>query len=753
MATSGSITTNKISKSYFYVNWSQASQSIPNNTTTINWTAGIYTGTSTSHDYFYSNAVKIYNVNINGSEVYSGGTWSNIKTGGSHNLASGTTTISHNSDGTKSFSISISAYTYSNNNYSGSGTGTLNTIPRYFSQTPTLTYSSKTETSITFTWKTSETCSAITWSRTASSVSGVPGTSGSVTFSSLTANTSYSIYGTFKRSDSGLTTNSATNTQSTYNYPYVTGVSASNLTIGNQQTVNLYNPLSRTCTVYMKKDSTSGTQFYSGTTSTTSISFTPTASTLYNSIPNSASGNAVYYCSITSPVSKTSGTFAGTYSCSQSACTPTLSTASGNLSYKDTNSTTTALTGNDQYIIQNNGKCTVTIANAATAKNGASISSYVVTLGSQSKTVTAIGTSNPIDFGTIDANANLSLSYYAVDSRGFQSATSSAVTVNIVAWQPPSVTINQLERANGYSSTVTLKVTASISPITIGSSNKNTLKTHSYSYTGGSTGSGTWTSGTAASISNINTDNDYTFTITYADALSGTKTITRALAKGVAILMIDPTVNGVGVNYFPSSEGLFVKGVEQHPGAIVGQSSNTATNYWYKVATLANTSSQTNSDYNISFKISQGYNDSNTRLGILTAHIRTSGTTAPAGIVSNAQLTWEYALSGINPNHFVLAYLNDTINGGFQAELWVYQNNSWGQYHFDVLTSGERTQRYCNKWKLEDNVTASGSESITSGYTQITSTVGTLYGYGKIYSGSTSPDTSLGSVGDLYILV
>ena len=560
MATSGSITTNKISKSYFYVNWSQASQSIPNNTTTINWTAGIYTGTSSSHDSFYSNAVKIYNVKINGSEVYSGGTWSNIKTGGNHNLASGTTTISHNSDGTKSFSISISAYTYSNNNYSGSGTGTLNTIPRYFSQTPTLTYSSKTETSITFTWKTSETCSAITWSRTASSVSGVPGTSGSVTFSSLTANTSYSIYGTFKRSDSGLTTNSATNTQSTYNYPYVTGVSASNLTIGNQQTVNLYNPLSRTCTVYMKKDSTSGTQFYSGTTSTTSISFTPTASTLYNSIPNSASGNAVYYCSITSPASKTSGTFAGTYSCSQSACTPTLSTASGNLSYKDTNSTTTALTGNDQYIIQNNGKCTVTIANAASAKNGASISSYVVTLGNQSKTVTAIGTSKPIDFGTIDSSTNLSLSYYAVDSRGFQSATSSAVTVNMVAWQPPSVTINQLERANGYSSTVTLKVTASISPITIGSSNKNTLKTHSYSYAGGSTGSGTWTSGTAVSISNINTDNDYTFTITYADALSGTKTIIRTLAKGVAILMIDPTVNGVGVNCFPEGEGLYVKG-------------------------------------------------------------------------------------------------------------------------------------------------------------------------------------------------
>ena len=475
--------------------------------------------------------------------------------------------IGHNTDGTKT--LSVSAYWgigKSSTNWTttahASQTETysvaLTTIPRYFSQTPTLTYKSKTETSITLTWSTSETCDNITWNRTASSVTGVPGTSGTVTFSSLAANTAYTCYGTFRRKDSQLTTSSSTSySQTTYNYPYVTSLGAAALTIGNNQTVNLYNPLSRSCTVYMKKDNTSGTQFASASTSTTKATLSPTASTMYASIPNSSSGNCVYYVVCSSP-SHTSGIYAGTYVCSQSACTPT---TNGAPTYSDTNSTTTGITSNNQYIIQSKSNCKVVIPNAASAKNNASISSYTVTLGSQTKTVTAIGSSNPIDFGSIDSSSNLSLSYYATDSRGFKSASTSAVTVNIVPWQEPSVTIAQLERNGGYSSTVYLTVNASYSPITIGSTNKNTLVTHSYSYTNGTdTGTGTWTSGTRATISNINTDNDYTFTITYADTLSGTKTITRTLAKGVAILMIDPTVNGVGINCFPSAAGLYISG-------------------------------------------------------------------------------------------------------------------------------------------------------------------------------------------------
>lgn len=159
MATSGSVSTNQISRSHFYVDWQQSSQSIANNTTKINWQAGLYTGTSTSHDEFYRNAVKLKSVVINGTTVYSNGTFSNITSGGKNQLASGTLDIPHNSDGTKSFSISVAGWTYSSSNYSGSDTFTLDAIPRQATltnapdfndeQNPTITYSNPAGNSVT----------------------------------------------------------------------------------------------------------------------------------------------------------------------------------------------------------------------------------------------------------------------------------------------------------------------------------------------------------------------------------------------------------------------------------------------------------------------------------------------------------------------------------------------------------------------------------------------------------------------------
>lgn len=157
--TSGRVTTNKISKTTFYVEWQQTSQSTANNKTYIDWQAGINTGTSTSHDDYYSNAVKIKNIYINGSLVSNGGTWSNIHVGNDKQLLSGSAEIPHNSDGTKSFTISIEAWTYSSSNYSGSDTFTLTNIPRQATisaatdfndeQNPTITYSNGAGNSVT----------------------------------------------------------------------------------------------------------------------------------------------------------------------------------------------------------------------------------------------------------------------------------------------------------------------------------------------------------------------------------------------------------------------------------------------------------------------------------------------------------------------------------------------------------------------------------------------------------------------------
>lgn len=112
--------------------WSQTSQSIANNTTTISWKLQLI---SNAYAYISSTASKDWSVTINGTK-YSGTNTVGINTSSTKTLASGTTTIVHNDDGTKSFSYSFTqefAITFSGTNIaskSGSGTGTLNTIPR-----------------------------------------------------------------------------------------------------------------------------------------------------------------------------------------------------------------------------------------------------------------------------------------------------------------------------------------------------------------------------------------------------------------------------------------------------------------------------------------------------------------------------------------------------------------------------------------------------------------------------------------------
>ena len=101
MASSGIVKTNTVYDSYFWVKWELASQNIAVNKSTISWSCGITPGHK-----FYSNAVKMSAVTINGSQVYAGGTYSNITDYKERTLASGTLDISHSSDGSKTFTVS-----------------------------------------------------------------------------------------------------------------------------------------------------------------------------------------------------------------------------------------------------------------------------------------------------------------------------------------------------------------------------------------------------------------------------------------------------------------------------------------------------------------------------------------------------------------------------------------------------------------------------------------------------------------------
>lgn len=125
MALSGTVNSTSYEGRYIQLTWS-ATQSVANNTSTISWS--LKGAGSASSSWYMAGGFKVV---INGDTVYSKSTDYRIKLYNGTSIASGTKTISHNSDGTKSFSISIQAgiYTYAVN-CKGSGSFTLNTIPR-----------------------------------------------------------------------------------------------------------------------------------------------------------------------------------------------------------------------------------------------------------------------------------------------------------------------------------------------------------------------------------------------------------------------------------------------------------------------------------------------------------------------------------------------------------------------------------------------------------------------------------------------
>lgn len=112
--------------------WWQDSQSVENNSSVVGWHLQLIA----SGGYISSSASKSWSVTVNGNN-YSGTSIVGISSGQTKTLASGSTTIGHNADGTKSFSFSFSQQfdiTYTDVGWigtkSGSGSGTLSTIPR-----------------------------------------------------------------------------------------------------------------------------------------------------------------------------------------------------------------------------------------------------------------------------------------------------------------------------------------------------------------------------------------------------------------------------------------------------------------------------------------------------------------------------------------------------------------------------------------------------------------------------------------------
>lgn len=239
--------------------------------------------------------------------------------------------------------------------------------------------------------------------------------------------------------------------------------------------------------------------------------------------------------------------------------TPTAPT----LTYADTNSTTTAITGNNQRIIRNKSILTATVG-AGTAKKGATITSYSTTING----VTKAGNGS-LNFGTVNSATNVELVTTVTDSRGNTATVKKTVIID--DWNTPTASV-ELYRINNFETSSRLKIDSTYSSL----NGKNTI-TCQYCYKQATaTTYSAWTAIANNTLTTINLDNqyDYDVKVRIQDKLSGWIEASKSLPKGQPIVFIDTEKQSVGIAKFPTlNKSIEVVG-EGHFDGGIGTSGN-----------------------------------------------------------------------------------------------------------------------------------------------------------------------------------
>ena len=246
----------------------------------------------------------------------------------------------------------------------------------------------------------------------------------------------------------------------------------------------------------------------------------------------------------------------------------TISIINGNpvfttVTYKDANSTTTAITGNDQYIIQGYSTLEVGIAsgNKAVAQKSATMTKYNMVIGSINQDVTYVTTTIAQNLGTVGLAATADLVVKAIDSRNnFTAVTKS---VNILPYQVPQVTATA-RRVNNFETLTDIHIEGIISRLTIAGTDKNAVNSTSgvqYRYKKTTDVSwGSWTNRTssvsAGAVSTtdfqLSLDRNYSWNIQVkiTDKLN-TTTVDLLLTVGIPIFRVSTYDNLVYNNEQP----------------------------------------------------------------------------------------------------------------------------------------------------------------------------------------------------------
>lgn len=448
------------------------------NTSTLTWTLQCLGGLA---NYYYSTAPTT--VTINGTVVYSKGatSWDSKVFPAAKGSTSGTITVAHGSDGKKSITVGFSTRVYYSTAQEYGGRMTLTNIDRT-APTVTLATSNITASSVKITVTASTTANRWRYSTNGGSswveFNSTDGTSKEYTITGLTPNTSYSIQVCARKKTNDVDGYSSKTSVKTLGGSVISSVSAFTADAATAKitmSVTVYNT-SYTHTLVIKNGSTTVLTITGLSLSNGSNTITLTATQRSTVL---AAMSALKSFTGTFTLTTYSGT---TQIGTASSKTATVQTTSANsaptftaFTFEDSNATAVGVTGNNQILIQNISTLKLTLT-AATAKNGATISSYSVVAGSK----TASGTTTEITVGTIPDSGTVPVIVTAIDSRGY----TTAVTVNITVLEYEGINITEytMRRVNEVEDTTQVTIGGDITPVTIGGVNKNSLRYLYYRY-------------------------------------------------------------------------------------------------------------------------------------------------------------------------------------------------------------------------------------------------------------------------------
>lgn len=453
------------------------SVNVVENTSTLTWVLQSLGG---SVNYYTTGPTT---VTINGTQVYykARTAWSTSQFPAAKGSTSGTITVAHDSNGSKSISVGFSTAIYTSTVTEHGGTMVLSNIDRA-APSVSVNVSSITANSIKITVSSSATANKWWYSLNGGSswvaFNSSSGASKKTTVTGLSPNTSYTVQACARKSYNGVDGYSGKTTVKTLGGSVLSSVST--LTADNATA-----KITLSATVY---DTSYKHKLVLKDGSTTVLTLTGLSlSNGSNTITLTAAQRSSILADMAAKKSFTGtfklSTFSGSSQIgSTSTKTATVQTTAANsaptfsgFTYKDTNTTAAGVTGNNQILIQSVSTLQV-IASAATAKNGATISSYSVSAGGS----TASSTTVTLNVGKIYTSGTVPIIVTAIDSRGYTS--SATVNITVIAYKSIDITTAIMRRVNEIEDVTQVTLEGDITPVKVNNVNKNTLRKLYYQY-------------------------------------------------------------------------------------------------------------------------------------------------------------------------------------------------------------------------------------------------------------------------------